>query len=240
MLSPSRRFYRTVAVAAVDASYRVILDNRLVRTPAGSVLAVPGAVLAEAIAAEWQAQGERIVPETMPLTRLAFTALDRVRQQRAAVIESLLVYAGSDALCYRAESPQELRAIQETTWQPLLDWAAERFGASLAVTVGVVPLRQSTAAVAALAGAVNDCDDLALTGLANVVQTAGSLVIGLAVLHHRIDAEAAFRAAFLDECYQADRWGNDPEAAMRRERLAADIAAATLFLQLSCRNGSAG
>lgn len=238
MRQQPRRFYRTVAMAAADDGHRITLDGRPARTPAGAVLTLPAAALAAVVAAEWQAQKETIDPETMPLTRLAFTALDRTVQHRAAVIDGLLAYASGDALCYRADAPAELAALQQATWQPLLDWAADQLGARLAVTRGVVPLRQPSAAIVALSEAVAACDDAALTGLASIAQTAGSLVIALAVVRGRIDAETAFRAAFLDECYQAELWGSDPEAEARRDRLAAEISAAATFVRLARAAGA--
>lgn len=239
MRSRPRRFYRTAAVEAAEGGHRITLDGRMARTPAGKVLALPSAALAAAVADEWQAQGETVDPSTMPLCRLACTALDRVGTHRAAVIDELLSYAGGDVLCYRAEAPRELAALQQAAWQPLLDWAASAFGARLAVTVGVVPLQQPAEAMEALATAVAACDDMVLTGLASIAQTVGSLVIALALVHGRIDAEAAFRAAFLDECYQAEHWGIDAEAAERRDRLAADIAAGATFVRLARATGAA-
>lgn len=239
MLKPPRRFYQSVALTAADDGHRITLDGRPARTPAGRPLVLPSAALGAAIAAEWDAQRETIDPETMPLTRLAFTAIDRIGGQRAAIIDGLLAYAGSDVLCYRAQGPRELVALEDATWQPILDWAAAQLGVRLAVSEGIVPLSQGNDAIETLTTAVAACDDMALAGLASIAQTAGSLVIALAVVRGRIDAEAAFRAAFLDECYQAERWGYDPEAASRRDRLAAEIAAAAVFVRL-VREGCAG
>jgi Chaperone required for the assembly of the mitochondrial F1-ATPase len=239
MLRHPRRFYRTVALTAADDGHRITLDGRPARTPAGRLLVLPSAALAAAIAEEWEAQVETIDPESMPLTRLAFTAIDRICGQRPGIIDGLLAYAGSDVLCYRAESPRELVALEHATWQPILDWAAAQLGVRLVVGHGVAPVQQGDETIETLAAAVAACDDMALAGLASIAQTAGSLVIALAVVRGRIDAEAAFRAAFLDECYQAERWGCDPDAASRRDRLAAEIAAAASFVRL-VREGRTG
>lgn len=228
-----RRFYQTAAVQSDAGLHRITLDGRPARTPAGVPLAVASPGLAAAIAAEWHSQGETIDPETMPLTRLTATALDRTPGQRAAIIAELAAYAGSDALCYRAEEPGELAALQISTWQPLLEWAAERLGERFLVTRGVIPQRQPTALIAAVTAAVEDFDDFALTGLADIVPITGSLIVGLALVLGRLDAEAAFRIAFLDECYQAERWGIDAEAAARRDRLAAELAATATFVRLA-------
>jgi chaperone required for assembly of F1-ATPase len=233
MADHPRRFYHQVTVVAGDAGFVVALDGRPAKTPARAILTLPTAELAAAIAAEWQAQGETIDPQTMPLTRLAATALDRVSGQRDAVIDGITAYGGSDLLCYRADTPKELVARQHRAWQPLLDWAAERWGAPLYITRGVVPIVQPRSALDALRNAVAAFSNFPLTGLASAVQTTGSLIVGLALARARIDAEAAYRVALLDECFQAERWGCDPEAERRRQNLAEEIRSARHFIDLA-------
>ena len=233
-----QRFYKTVAVEVVDgaknaAGFGVTLDGRRIKTPAKVEMILPGRGLAEAVAAEWDGQGEEVDPTAMPLTGLVWTALDLVRPGRARVIEDLAAYAAHDLLCYRAEAPTELVARQQELWQPLLDWAARIFDAPLAVTAGVVSVAQPAASLSALRGAVESKDDFELTALSGAVTAAGSLVIGLALGAARIDAAAAFEAAQLDESYQIERWGEDPEAVRRRAAIKADLeAAARLFALL--------
>ena len=227
-----RRVYKEAAHRPAADGWGVVLDGRKLRTPAGGTLVVPSAALARAIAAEWQAQEEEIRPATMPLFRLAATAIDRTAPQRRRVVEETANYAGTDLLCYRADHPPALAARQSAVWQPLIDWATLRYDAPLAVTSGVIPMEQSPATLRTFAAAVAAQDDFRLTALHTLTASAGSLVIALAVLEGRLDAAEAFAASQLDESFQSAAWGEDSEAAARRAALAADIEAAARFLRL--------
>jgi chaperone required for assembly of F1-ATPase len=169
---------------------------------------------------------------TLVLTGLAWTAIDWVGAGREGVVDELAGFGGHDLICYRAEAPADLIARQGAQWQPLLDWAADALGAPLAVTSGIVSIEQPSETLAALRRAVANRDDFELTALNAVASAAGSLVIGLALVAGRLDAAAAFDAAQLDESYQIERWGEDPEAARRRTAIKADIETAARFLAL--------
>jgi len=227
-----KRFYRDATVTEGEHGFGIALDGKPVRTPAKHALAVPSRALAEAIAAEWQAQGERVDPRTLPLTRLASIALDLVAPRRAQVVAEVAKYAGTDLVCYRAEEPAELRARQQATWQPLIDWAAERFDAPLGVTSGVLPVAQPPATLAAFAAAVGAYDTHRLAALHLATAALGSLVLALALAEGRLDPESAFAAAHLDESFQIERWGEDPEQTKRRAGLKEDIALAARFVAL--------
>ena len=221
-----------VGEAQAGASFRVLLDGKAVKTPAKAEMALPSQALAEAIAAEWQVQGENVEVRTLVLTGLAWTAIDRVGPGRERVVDELAGFGGHDSICYHAEAPADLAARQRALWQPLLDWAADTLDAPLAVTTGVVSIEQPSGALAALRRAVAKRDEFELTALNAVASAAGSLVIGLALVAGRLDAAAAFEAAQLDESYQLERWGADPEAARRRAAIKADLDTAARFLAL--------
>lgn len=227
-----KRVYKAVSTRATGNEWGVSLDGRPLRTPAKRELLVPSEALAAAIAAEWDAQNPDIRPQTMPLTRLAATAIDHTATERDKIVAEVANYAGTDLLCYRADHPPALAARQETVWQPLLDWAAGRYDAGLAVTVGIVPMAQSAASLKVYAGVVGTFDNFRLTALHAATGACGSLVIALALHEGRLDAAAAFAASQLDETFQIEAWGEDAEAARRRAALAADIDATAKFLEL--------
>lgn len=236
-LNLPRRFYRAASAGITPDGFAILLDGRPVRTPAGHPLLLPGRALAEAIAAEWEAQGELIRPPTMPLTQLASTALDRVGPERPAILGQLIAYAGTDLLCYRTDHPADLRARQEHDWQPLLDWAAERLAAPLVVTAGLLAVSQPAAAIEALAAHLDRQDLWSLTAIQAVTAATGSLLLALALAEGRIDAAAAWTLSALDETYQIEQWGEDAEATARRTALEADIAAAARLLALAAQPG---
>jgi chaperone required for assembly of F1-ATPase len=201
-------------------------------TPAKAPLKLPTRALAEAIAAEWAEQGENLKPGTMPLTQLANTATDRVAPDPTLAIGDLLVFAGTDLLCYRAESPPSLVEHQRAQWQPLLDWLALRHDARLVVHTGIIPRPQPAAALTALRRHLLDQSAFILAGLAAAAQTCGSLVIALALAEGQVGVNEAFGLAELDATYQIERWGEDDEAAARRRRLRQDIGEIQRFLAL--------
>lgn len=205
----ARRFWKRAKVEPADGGWQVILDARPLRTPGKQPLILPTRALADAVAQEWDAQADVIDPRTMPLTRAANSAIEKVRPQFDAVAAMLADYAGTDLLSYRAEEPDSLIAQQAADWDPLIDWSATVLGAPLRITQGVLPVAQDPAALSTLAAAVARLDDFGLTALHDLVTLPGSLILGLAVLHGRLDADEAHRLARIDEDHQASRWGRD-------------------------------
>lgn len=227
-----KRFYDTAEAVEAGGGHGIALDGKPVRTPAGHPLAVPGAALASAVAAEWAAQNETIDRETMPLTRLVCTALDLVPERRVDIVAEVAAYAETDLICYRTDEPPALARRQAAAWEPLVAWAEERYGARLAVTSSITPIAQEPESLEALRDAVAGEDDFALAGLGTATRAFGSLVIALAMRLGRLDAQAAADASLVDESYQLERWGEDAELAARCARVARDAADAERLFRL--------
>jgi len=228
-----KRFYKDAfASAAADGGYTVLLDGKAVKTTKRAMLSLPNLPLAEAVAEEWRAQGETLDTQTMPLTRLAFAAIDAVAPEREQISQQLLKYARSDLLCYRADNPPELVARQARTWDKLLEWAAETYGERLKVGFGIKHVPQPDEAVAELEQAISRFDEFELAALHTATTITGSLILALALAEKKLNAEEAFAAATLDETFQSEKWGVDAEAERRRQRLFAELTAANRFLRL--------
>lgn len=207
----AKRFWKEASVEEVDGGFTVRLDGRAVKTPAKAALIVPTRALAELIAAEWDAQVETVDPTTMPATRAANAAIDKVAIQHAEVAEMLAEYGGTDLLCYRATAPEELIARQAADWDPLLDWAAGQFGGRLVTGAGVMHVPQDPALLQAMAQRVHGLAPFELTAFHDLVALSGSLVIAFAVLDELQTDEALWKASRIDETWQQEQWGADEE-----------------------------
>jgi chaperone required for assembly of F1-ATPase len=221
-----KRFWKAAGVEQIDEGWLVVLDGRGPKTPAHAKFVLPTEAAARLVADEWDAQGEFIEPGTMPATRLAATAIDRVGITREPVADEIAAYAGSDALCYVAEHPTGLVTEQARAWGPWRDWAARELGVTLEVTEGIIHKAQDPAAIARVKALALEADDFALTALATAVPLLGSAVLGLAVMRGALSGEEAFELSRIDEAYQERQWGVDEEAA---ERTAARRAEAVLL-----------
>ncbi|MDX6748340.1 ATP12 family protein [Geminicoccaceae bacterium 1502E] len=227
-----KRFYKEVGVAGEAAGWAVTLDGKPVNTPARARLVLPTEALAQAVAGEWRAQGEKLDTARMPLTRMATTAIDLMPERRGDAAAEMTGYAGTDLLCYRTDNPEDLAARQDAAWQPWLAWAESELAAPLEVTRAVEPLEQPASSLAALAAAVEELDDWRLVGTHAATTLSGSLVLGLAMERGALAPETAFEAAALDELYEIERWGLDEIQEKRHSRLRGDLEAAARFLAL--------
>jgi chaperone required for assembly of F1-ATPase len=229
-----RRFYKEAAAAPAEdgEGYRLLLDGRPVRTPAKALLVVPSAALAEAMAAEWRAQGEAVDPRSMPLTGLANAAIDRVGPDPEAFAAALARYGETDLLCYRAEAPDKLVARQTELWDPILAWARRRYDIELKVVSGIIHQPQPAEAVSRIARAVAARSAFELAGLSPLVTVSGSVLIALALDEGALKLDAAWTAASLDDQWQLDQWGEDAEARLALENRRQDFEAGARFLGL--------
>lgn len=219
----AKRFWKEASVERDGEGWGIRLDARAVKTPSKAPLIVPTEAMARAIAAEWDAQTGEVKPDTMPFTRSANSAIDKVAVQFDAVAEMLAAYGGTDLLCYRADAPEGLIARQKALWDPLLEWSATELAAPLAVTSGVLPIAQDPASLEKFVAEVKSYDNFQLTALHDLIAISGSLVIGLAVARGRISVAEAWEASRVDETWQAQQWGADEEAeeieALKRQAL---------------------
>jgi chaperone required for assembly of F1-ATPase len=227
-----RRFYKNAELRPAEGGFEILLDGRPLKTPAKNPLLAPSEALAQAIVSEWNAQGEKIDPRTMPITGLANAAIDRVAPDQPAFASALAAYGETDLLCYRAEGPSSLVARQREQWDPLLAWARRRFDVDFEIVEGIIHRAQPGRTLEQLAKASAARDAFQLAALSPLVTISGSLVIALALAEGAIDLDTAWAASSLDEIWQAEQWGEDAEAAERMENRRRDFAAAYLFLQL--------
>ena len=228
-----KRFYEAVTVEAAEGGWRVLLDGRAIRTAGGAAQIVPSRALAEALAAEWAGQGEEIDAAAFMLRDLTDYALDIVRAERATVVASLLRFAESDTLCYRAEAGEALAERQDLVWEPLLAAAEARWDVHFARIEGIIHRPQPEATLTRMQAVLEAESDFALAALNTLASLAASLVIALAAIAPGADAETLWNAANLEEDWQAELWGKDAEAEALRARRFGEFAGAMGFAELA-------
>lgn len=209
----AKRFWQAATAEPCEGGFTVRLDGRAVKTPAKAAFVLPTLAMAEAAAREWDAQTGVVKPETMPVTRTANSAIDKLGQQRDEVAGLLAAYGASDLLCYRATGPEALIARQAAGWDPLLSWSAEVLGAPLQVTAGIVPVAQPGESLVRLRAEVDAFDAFRLAAFHDFVAITGSLILALAITRGRISAAEAFDLSRIDESWQTEFWGVDEDAA---------------------------
>ena len=227
-----KRFWKQIAAIASDDGWTIHLDGRPVRTPARALLILPTEVLADAVAAEWDAQGDDIDPASMPLTGLANAVIDHVAPDPARFAAPLAAYGANDLFCYRDDRDPALQAEQVRLWNPLLAWAEARYGVTFILTQGVLPVDQPAATARTLAAAVNALGPHRLAALAPLTTVSGSLVAALAVIEDAFDPADLWDRVSLDELYQEQRWGADDTAQATRAAHRRDWDTAARFLGL--------
>ena len=224
-----KRFYTGAAVVESEGGFAVTLDGKPIRTPSGRQVVIPNREIANAVAAEWNAQSETIDPLTMPLTRFV-NSVAEVTDRVEAVADDVAKYLGSDLLFYRAGHPEALVASEAAQWDPVLFWAAEVLGAHFILAEGIVHVAQPAQAVAAARAAFPD-DAWSVAALHVVTTLTGSALLALALLHGVRDADQVWAAAHVDEDWNIEKWGLDEEVAARRAARLIDFEAAATILK---------
>lgn len=235
--SATRRFYEAAGIGRGEGDFALLLDGRGARTPGRSPLVLPTEALAQAVAAEWDSQGETIRPETMPLTRFANSAIDGVAPRMAEVRDEIVRYAGSDLVFYRAGEPERLVARQAASWDPVLDWARQALGARFILSQGVTFVQQPETSLARIRDtAAAETSPFRIAAINVATTLSGSALLALQLAAGAITAEAAWMAAHADELHQEEMWGTDAEALARRDNRWRDFAAAANVLSLVPRS----
>ncbi|MFN5714433.1 MAG: ATP12 family chaperone protein [Bradyrhizobium sp.] len=225
-----KRFYTSAGVTAAEGGFSITLDGKQVRSPSGKPIVVPTRTIADAIAAEWDVQGETIDPVTMPLTRLANSVIEGVIDRVGEVADDAAKFLGSDLLFYRAGHPETLVAREAEHWDPILFWAADALGAHFVMAEGVMHVGQPEPAIRA-ARAAFTTDPRSVAALQGVTTLTGSALLALALAHGVRDEDQVWAAAHVDEDWNIEKWGVDEEVAARRAARQVDFKAAAGILR---------
>ena len=231
MSEAARRFFKSAKAVERAGAFGVALDERTLKTPKGAPFAAPTRALSEAVAAEWDAQSEKIVPATMPLTQLAFAAIDWTAPNRSERAAYVAAFGQTDLCCHRATAPGELAARQAQAWDPLVAWGRQALGVNLPVVEGVLAAIVAPAELNKLKAHAETLDDFRLTALSQAAGLSGSALIAFALVGAKLDSRQAYAAAALDDEFSLERWGEDAEARARLDRVRGEFDALGRFVR---------
>ena len=230
-----KRFYKEAAAYNLMGHWTVLLDMKPIVTPLKNKFILSSEALAKEVAEEWKAQTDELMTDTMPLTKLANTLIDKISNKhlRIAMSEEIIKYATSDLVCYFAERPEDLVALQKERWLPLTEWVHNEFEIEFKTVAGIQYIDQEGDSINKVRKIIKDMSPLAFAVMQNLTSITGSFVISLALIKGRINAEEAYLAAFVDDIYQLQKWGSDDEAERRLKAVKEDIIMSRHFYDIS-------
>lgn len=228
-----KKFYKEVSTSKDEGGVRVLLDDKPIKSPLGEMLILPTVGMADAIAKEWQVDGDEIQPEKMPLTRFANTSFDRVKKQRKLVEDEIVGFADTDLLCYRADHPEELAKMQTKAWDPILEWLQAEFSITPQVTNNILHIEQNSKDIEKIEALVVSMDDFTLSALHSATSILGSVFLAMALQKGRLSVDAAWDASRIDESYQIKHWGEDQEAKNKAQNDYEGLVSAGFFMKLA-------
>ena len=221
----AKRFYKTVSVAQDRDHFLIHLDGRVLKTPGKLPLVMDTRRRAQAVADEWDAQKDEIIPQAMPCTRLMNVACELTPQNRPKMVDEFVSYTGNDLLCFRVDDPKDLAELQAGKWQPILDWAASSHGVALVTTSGIHAYEQPKSSLDKARKIAHELSDTDLTLLLHFTACFGSALLALAVREKHLSVAHAFDLSRVEEIYQNKIWGEDELAVERTEDLARELEA---------------
>jgi chaperone required for assembly of F1-ATPase len=232
-----KRFYKLVSSRKTSDGRIIQLDGKDVQTPLGQPLSAPSKALADAVTVEWAEQEEKVWPDSMPLTQLLTTAIDKIRD-REAITESCMRYLDTDLVCYWAKEPEDFAKIQKEEWGRWVKWFDEHFEVPLYTTKKIEALEQDPEAHKRVWNYIESLDDYYFTVLHTMTSLSGSLILALAFCEGDITPEEIFDASHLEQMYKGEiydeaKHGISPEEEAERQGFKRDAAAAHKFLELA-------
>ena len=206
----------------------VLLDGKALTTPAKNKVILPNHALAQAVADEWNAVGEQIDKNKLPLTGMASLAIDIAEPRRNELLVELLEYGETDLLFYH-DMDEELTQLQRTQWQPWINHAQVEFGTRYEVTQSIMPITQALENQAKHLAKLETLDAWNLALLAAVVKPTTSLILGWFFVQNKLDVDEIFALSRLEESHNITKWGEDSDAKEKADSIHADLTVSALW-----------
>ncbi|XP_050392030.1 ATP synthase mitochondrial F1 complex assembly factor 2 isoform X3 [Patella vulgata] len=240
MKTELKKFYKNASIVTTEGWYEINLDKRKLRTPGGNLFRVPNEALALAVATEWNSQDKVIKRHNMHLTSLCNTALDNpFHKTRDVLTDSIIHFLETDTMCYRLTEPEDLVRFQSQNWDPVINWAKDRYKIDITPTYTIAPPDVPQHTKDTIKRHLLSYSDWALFGYQFAVDSVKSLLIIMALVDKFISVDTAVHLSRLEQEYQVKKWGSvEWYHDIDEYELKTRLASATLFIHWSSENVS--
>ena len=228
-----KKFWKIVQVKKkLKNSFEILLDKRILKTPMQKDLIFSNYKIAKETALEWDIDEKEINTENMVFYGLISTAIDKISNDKVSYIDNVLGFINTDLICYRADKPNELIDLQNSSWNPIISFIKKYIDVELKFFIGVMPSKQSLEIFNRLKTLINSFSDIEISALHRMTNLTGSIFISICILKGDVLKNEAFELSFLDELYQAKNWGVEQESLDKRDKIAKELNRIISFVEL--------
>ncbi len=230
-----KKFFKLAKSAESNSQdgYVIELDGRILKTPSKHKLLLPNIQLADALCEEWNALGEFVNPDHLPLTKTANSAIEKTAPNMGHIVAEMVNFGETDLLFYQQDTPEKLYSLQMLHWHPVLLWAENSWNVKYKTTFGINHIKQEQKILDHYHELINAMDEHQLSALYLLTTSCGSLLLALAFNAGILTKEGLNKAAFVDEDWQISQWGEDEEAQEIRNFKLAEISSFCTYLNLA-------
>lgn len=139
-----------------------------------------------------------------------------IAEHRAETVDNICRFLDVDTLLFWDEK-EDLSAYQIKYWQPLLHKLKTEFGLDMQTTTGLL-LTENEKNTKKFSHILQSMSNKELTGCFLAASELKSVLLGLLFAKQKISAAEAFQAAYLEEIYQNQFWGEDVAALNARKK----------------------
>ena len=228
-----KKFWKIVQVKKkLKNSFDILLDKRILKTPMQKDLIFSNYKIAKETALEWDIDEKEINTENMVFYGLISTAIDKISNDKVSYIDNVLGFINTDLICYRADGPNELVDLQNSSWNPIISFIKKYIDVELKFFIGVMPSKQSSEIFIRIKTLINSFSDIEISVLHRMTNLTGSIFISICIMKGDVLKNEAFELSFLDELWQAKNWGVEVESLDKRDKIAKELNRIISFVEL--------
>ena len=219
-----KKFWKKIEIRQSSSKkFHLLLDNKKLTTPMKKELVLPSEILVNEVLREWDQNSDNINIDDLVFYGVLSTAIDKVNIEKDAYVNDIIDFIDTDLICYRAESPNDLIALQNKSWNPILLLIEKYIDVKIKVFKGIMPSNQDQKVHTEIKKLISNLSDVQISVLHRITNLIGSIFLSLCILKKDLLKEDAFECSFLDELWQAKNWGHEEDALIKRNKIRLEL-----------------